>query len=138
MTTKDYFYQVQNAIRSRKNLQKLLPDLDEQMSAIGSFEYDKEKVQTTPQNARELKVCEYIDIKTKYIEQINRCARLIIEAEERLNGMSKPEYAEILRLQYMSETRAVYSEIAQIMDYSEDYVRRINTEASREFEEKYL
>lgn len=138
MTTKDYFYKVQNAIRSRRNLQKLLPDLDEQMSTIGSFEYDKEKVQTTPQNAQEAKVCEYIDIKTKYIEQINRCAKLIIEAEERLNGMTKPEYAEILRLQYMTEQRALYADISKAMGYSEEYVRKIGTEASREFEERYL
>ena len=137
MTTSDYFNEVQQAIYSRRSLQKHLADLNDQMTASGGFNYLPDKVQTSPPNKEE-RLCNMIDIKRTYEDRIVHLSAIIIEAEDRLAKLSRAEYSEILRKLYMEDRRLTYFEIGQAMGYSEDWIKKLATDAFKEFEERWL
>ena len=137
MTTSDYFNGVQQAIYSRRSLQKHLADLNDQMTASGGFNYSPDKVQTSPPNKEE-RLCNMIDIKRTYEDRIVHLSAIIIEAEDRLAQLSRAEYSEILRKLYMEDRRLTYFEIGQAMGYSEDWIKKLATDAFKEFEERWL
>lgn len=137
MTTSDYFNEVQQAIYSRRSLQKHLADLNDQMTTSGGFNYSPDKVQTSPPNKEE-RLCNMIDIKRTYEDRIVHLSAIIIEAEDRLAQLSRAEYSEILRKLYMEDRRLTYFEIGQVMGYSEDWIKKLATDAFKEFEERWL
>lgn len=137
MTTSDYFNEVQQAIYSRRSLQKHLADLNDQMTTSGGFNYSPDKVQTSPPNKEE-RLCNMIDIKRTYEDRIVHLSAIIIEAEDRLAQLSRAEYSEILRKLYMEDRRLTYFEIGQAMGYSEDWIKKLATDAFKEFEERWL
>lgn len=137
MTTSDYFNEVQQAIYSRRSLQKHLADLNDQMTTSGGFNYSPDKVQTLPPNKEE-RLCNMIDIKRTYEDRIVHLSAIIIEAEDRLAQLSRAEYSEILRKLYMEDRRLTYFEIGQAMGYSEDWIKKLATDAFKEFEERWL
>ena len=137
MTTSDYFNDVQQAIYSRRSLQKHLADLDDQMTSSGGFNYSPDKVQTSPKPQEE-RLCNMIDIKRAYEDRIVHLSKVILEAEDRLAKLSRAEYSEILRKLYMEDRRLTYFEIGQAMGYSEDWIKKLATDAFKEFEERWL
>jgi hypothetical protein len=138
MTAKEYFNKIRNAICGRRSLHKHLSDLEANLTAVGGFDYSKDRVQTSPRNTQEEKICEYIDTQNKYLKMMNLYANDILEAEERLNRLSKSEYAEILRYLHMNGQRLSYYEISKRMEYSEDRIKHLVSEAYTEFEERWL
>lgn len=138
MTAKEYFNRIRNAIYGRRSLHKHLSDLEANLTAIGGMDYSRDRVQTSPKNTQEEKICEYIDTQNKYLKMMNQYANEILEAEERLNGLSKSEYSEILRYLHMNGQRLSYFEISKRMGYSEDRIKHLVSEAYTEFEERWL
>ena len=138
MTAKEYFNNVRNAIYGRKNLKRNLSDLEAKLPTIGSFDYGKDRVQTSPRNVHEERICDYVDSQTKYMQLMQEYTELILEAEERLKKMSRADYSEILRCLYMGEYRMTYAEIGDHMGLVEGHVRNLASEAYTEFEEAWL
>lgn len=138
MDVREYFNRVQSAIYSRRDLQKLLPDLDDQMTATGGFTYNPDKVQTSVTNGKEEKLCNLIDMKRGYEERIAKYTAIILEAEDRLHEMSKAEYAYILRKLYFEDRRLTYFEIGQMMGYTETYTKQLANDAFEEFTRRWL
>lgn len=135
---KEYFLEVQQALIVQKSLRDRLEDLHADLTAIGGFDYSKVRVQTSPQNTQEKKIINYVDMVEEYKKKIGECAYKIMEAESRLCEMSRPEYALVIKLRFMSPKKQSCNEIGQSMGYSERHIKRILDEALDEFEERWL
>jgi hypothetical protein len=138
VTAKEYFNNVRNAIYGRKNLKRNLSDLETKLPTIGSFDYGKDRVQTSPRNVHEERICDYVDSQTKYMKLMQEYTELILEAEERLKQMSRSDYSEILRCLYMGEYRMTYAEVGDQLGYAEATIRNLVSEAYTEFEQLWL
>lgn len=138
MTGKQYFIRVANAIKSLEALQKRVSELKECATTIGSFDYSKEKVQTSPQNYQEEKVVKILDSIREYDSQISVYADLILEAEKRLSSLSKKQYSEVIRMKYLENERLSWDEIGDRMKYTGIGARDIHKKALTEFEERFL
>lgn len=138
MTAKEYFNNVRNAIYGRKNLKRNLSDLEEKLPTIGSFDYGKDRVQISPRNVHEERICDYVDSQAKYMKLMQEYTELILEAEERLKQMSRSDYSEILRCLYMGEYRMTYAEVGDQLGYAEATIRNLVSEAYTEFEQLWL
>lgn len=78
MTAKEYFNNVRNAIYGRKNLKRNLSDLEAKLPTIGSFDYGKDRVQTSPRNVHEERICDYVDSQAKYMALMQEYTELIL------------------------------------------------------------
>lgn len=138
MTGKQYFIRVANAGRSMEELERKIKDLKECATCIGSFEYDKVRVATSPQNFQEERIIKILDSIKEYDEQITKYASLILEAERRLTTLSRTEYAEVIRLRHLQKYKLSWEGIGEKIDYTGEGARRLYRFALLEFEEKYL
>lgn len=138
MTGKQYFVRVANAMKSKESLEQKIKELKECATCIGSFEYDKLRVKTSPANRQEEKIIKLLDAVEEYDSQITSYARLVLEAERRIASLSKRQYSEVIRLRYFLPDRISWDEIGERMGYTENGVREIHRKALTEFEEKYL
>lgn len=138
MTGKQYFVRVANAMKSKEALEQKIKDLRECATLIGSFEYDKIRVQTSKTNKQEDRIIKLLDAVEEYDQQITYYARLILEAERRIASLSKRQYSEVIRWKYFQPDRLSWDEIGEKMGYTENGAREIHRKALTEFEEKYL
>lgn len=138
MTGKDYFILVRNAKESRKALANHISDLREEMTVIGSFDYSKTKVDSSPKNMQEERIIRLSEMIDKYEEEIAKDAKLVLEAETRIKTLSRSQYAQVLRYRYLDDEYRCWEWIGMTMGYAADAARRIHREALTEFEEKYL
>lgn len=138
MTGKQYFIKVANAIKSMESLEQKIRDLKECATLIGSFEYDKVRVQTSPKNYQEERIIKILDSVSDYDKQIAIYAALVLEAEQRLATMSRTEYADVIRIRHLQKNRLSWDEMGDILGYTGEGLRTVYRFALDEFEGKYL
>ena len=137
MTGEQYFEHIASIIESRKNLARTIENLRDEATAIGGFDYSRDRVQTTPKNTMEEKVVRLADTIDKYEKTARKYADKVLEAEIRISELSKPEYGKVIRLRYLCG-RHTWGWIADEMGYSEDGAKRICKKSLKEFEERWL
>ena len=138
MKGKEYFIKVRNAKESREALARHIEDLRDEMTVIGSFDYSKLKVKSTPKNLQEERIIKLSEIISKYEKAIAKNAELVLEAEERIKELSRSQYAQVLRYRYLDNEYHCWEWIGMEMGYAADAARRLHREALTEFEEKFL
>lgn len=138
MTGKQYFVKIANAMRSMEALERKIKELKESATLIKSFDYSKEKVQTSPQNIQEEKIIKIIDIIREYDAQIAQYAESVLDAERKLATLSRTEYAEVIRLRHLQKEKLSWEDLSYQLGYESEGARTLYRNALTEFEEKYL
>lgn len=138
MTGKQYFVKIANAMRSMEALERKIKELKESATLIKSFDYSKEKVQTSPQNIQEEKIIKIIDIIREYDAQIAQYAEFVLDAERKLATLSRTEYAEVIRLRHLQKEKLSWEDLSYQLGYESEGARTLYRNALTEFEEKYL
>ncbi len=137
MTAKEYLKQIRQLdIRINQKLSEL-DDLRERATAIGSFDYSKDRVQTSPKP--DASYVEIVEKMAKLGAEINRDIdtftdkRHAIIAE--IHGLDDRRFVEILYKRYM-EYKSLGT-IAKEMSYEYITVRKLHIRALEEFESVY-
>lgn len=138
MTGKQYFVKIANAMRSMEALERKIKELKESATLIKSFDYSKEKVQTSPQNIQEEKIIKIIDIIREYDAQIAQYAESVLDAERKLATLSRTEYAEVIRLRHLQKEKLSWEDLSYQLGYESEGARTLYRNALTEFEERYL
>ena len=138
MTGKQYFIKIANAMKSMEALERKIKELKESATLIRSFDYTKERVQTSPQNVQEEKIIKIIDIIKEYDDQITKYATAILDAEKKLATLSRTEYADVIRLRHLHKEKLSWEELSYQLGYESEGARTLYRNALTEFEEKYL
>lgn len=136
MTGREYFLRIRAKIDERESLKRLIDELLADASAVGGFDYSKPIVQSSPKNVMEMKIIELADTIEYYEKVVKKCSDEIIEAEERLSELSRPEYAEAIRYRFIYRKRRGW--IADEMGYSEKHIERCIYKGLTEFERRWL
>ena len=142
MTAREYLGEISYLRHQIRYAQKRIIELDAEMTTTGAIRYDKDRVQTTPENRHEDKIIKLVDIKKKY-----EAAKVSLELDElkrleQIDGLSNKTRAKILRLRFFDlapgDRLHTIGWIADEMGYAEDYIRHQYQDALKDFEKKYL
>lgn len=142
MTAREYLGEISYLRYQIRYAKKRIMELDMEMTTTGAIRYDKDRVQTTPENRHEDKIIKLVDIKKKY-----EAAKVSLELDEmkrleQIDGLPNKTRAKILRLRFFDlapgDRLHTIGWIADEMGYTEDYVRHQYHHALNDFEKKYL
>lgn len=136
MTGKEYFLHIKSLIDERESICRYIAELQADASAVGGFDYAKPSVQTSPRNAMEEKVIKLADQAAKFNDLAELISEEVLEAEERLSQLSRPECAQAIRYRFIFRKRIGW--IADEIGYTERQTKRIIAEGLREFEKRWL
>lgn len=140
MTAKEYFENIKCKAQAIDTMEIRLKELEWDMTAVGGFDYDKPRVQTSPKNTTEEKIIkatdafnELLQLKKEYLEDYK-------EMEIRLSQLSKAACAQAIRLRYFGKKRKEtrWGWVAEEMGYSEDHAKHLFREGMEEFEQRFL
>lgn len=141
MKAKEYL----NGVRRRqlfcRTLAEKLDELEHQATGLKAITYDKDRVQTSPENRMEDLMVQISRIEERYNKAITEYHRYVLEATERVLRMPNDAHVEILRLRYLTDDngrRMSFERIACLMNKSFDWVRHLHGAALAEFERLYL
>ena len=138
MTAKEYLQQLHklDVIIEQRIQEK--SDLRERLSSIGSFDYAKERVQTSfPEGAGyEKQIMKVIDLEKEIDYLIDNYVNLKHTIIGQLHELRNGKYIEILYKRYVENKKL--EQIAIEMDYSYNHIRHIHGYALQEFWNKFL
>lgn len=138
MTAKEYLKQLHKAdvIISQRIKEK--DDLRTMSTSIGSFDYSKERVQTSPPSS-----APHEDFVNKAVDLENEINRLIddyIDLKHKIigqiHGLHDVRYVDVLYKRYVENKRL--DVIAAEMNYEYNHIRHLHGRALQEFERRYL
>ena len=137
MTAKEYLQQlhkldiiIQQKLQERSDLQKM-------SVSIGSFDYTRERVQTSPSNdATFVKtVDKIVAIETEIDNMINHFVDQKHKMINQIQGLQNDKYMDVLYKYYVENKRL--EQIAVEMNYTYQYVRELHGLSLQEFETTY-
>lgn len=134
MTAKRYLKQIESMDILIRMRQKELSDLRDASMAIGSFDYSKDRVQTSPSGDPP-----YLAMLDRIIEleqDIQRCLDKKHTIMQEIQDMENPIYSQILFKRYVEGKRL--DDIAKEMHYSHDRIRHLHGYALKEFESRHI
>jgi len=101
MTAKEYLNKIQIYWRIMRSYSDRINELYHEASGLRAIVYDKDRVQTSPENKLE-KLFEQIDAEAqKYIKARMRYEAEVQKRTQQIAQLDRPEYVEILRLRYV-------------------------------------
>lgn len=113
--------------RKRLELRTLQENADELRGMLmpKAITYDRDKVQTSPEEKLSQIVANLIAVEKHQEVLANRLSKDILIAEQLIGAMTTPEYRELIRLRYLSggTKPLTWEQIAEKMEYSTDHVR---------------
>ncbi len=113
-------------------------DLRAKLSSIGSFDYSKERVQTSiPESARyEAQIAKIIEIEDEIDRLIDEYIDLKHKMIGQIHSLHDTNCVEVLHKRYVENKRLEM--IAVEMNYDYNYIRHIHGRALQEFQKRYL
>lgn len=140
MTAKEYLLKIQTY---RKSMIRTERTIEEMYAALGirGISYDKDRVQSSPDNALESGFVRIDEQKRKLEDQALKYAEAVRVRIDRLSTLSNPAHAEVLSLRYIDLERdgrlKTFAKIGKKMGYSEKQARRLHGHALEAFRKKY-
>ena len=132
MTAKEYLQQLHKAdVIINQRIQEKA-DLRARLSSIGSFDYSKERVQTS---LPERQIARIIDLENEIDSLIDDYVDLKHKIIGEIHNMKKPDHIRILYKRYVENKRL--EQITVEMNYTYQYVRELHGYALQEFETTY-
>lgn len=138
MTAKEYLKQVHKADVNINQRIREKADLHEMAISIGSFDYSKERVQTSPSSSAQYEriINKMLDLDAEINNLIDGYVDLKHKIIGQIQGLCDVNYIEILHKRYIENKRLEV--IAVEMNYDYSYIRHIHGSALQEFEKRYL
>lgn len=142
MKPKTYLSEIHRLKRMTLSLERKIETLRHRAEGLNGITYDKDKVQTSPANTIEAAVVELVDLETRLVEVSHRYAEAARIRTDQILDMDDPRYAELLFLRYVDDGKDgkgnTLADVADMMNYSMDWTRRLHGRALQAFGAKYM
>lgn len=143
MTAKEYLSKIKTYRRIMQSYADKIEELYHEASGLKAIVYDKDRVQTSPEQKME-KIFAQIDAEAeKYAKARLRYEREVRKRTDQIAGMERAEYADLLRMRYI-DGMSLLQITLELKDadggqrYSYDHVRHMHGWALNDFSKKYL
>lgn len=133
LTAKQYLDQLR-VINTKIN-QKMeeLADLMTAATSTGAIDYSKDRVQTSPQNAQENRICKYVDLDAEINREIDEFVDIKHRVTKEIQELNVNYYIKILFKVYVQYKTV--KDAANEIGLSYQYVRDLHKKALKAFEE---
>jgi DNA-directed RNA polymerase specialized sigma subunit len=133
LTAKQYLDQLR--VIDTKINQKVeeLADLMTAATSTGAIDYSKDRVQTSPQNAQENRICKYVDLDAEINREIDEFVDIKHRVTKEIQELNVDYYIKILFKVYVQYKTV--KDAANEIGLSYQYVRDLHKKALKAFEE---
>lgn len=141
MTAKEYLMKIQIHKRSIESIQQKIEMLYNEAVGIKAIVYDKDHVQTSPDNRFEEMMIRIDAECSKWVRMRIRYEREVRKRVNQINKLGNPDYSELLMLRYVDledGRQRSLEEIAYRMHKSYPRIKHMHGEALEAFRRKYL
>lgn len=141
MTAKEYLMKIQIHKRSIESIQQKIEMLYNEAAGIKAIVYDKDHVQTSPDNRFEEMMIRIDAECSKWVRMRIRHEREVRKRVNQINKLGNPDYSELLMLRYVDlddGRQRSLEEIAYRMHKSYPRIKHMHGEALEAFRRKYL
>lgn len=139
-TAKEYLFYIRK-LKRKISIKKLqIENIRENLEFLRGLDYTKDKVQTSSKDQLGEAMANLIDLENEVAEKIVWFEKKYDEAINRISGLSRREYIDILTMRYLEDDpkKRKFEYIACEINYSYDRTCHLHGEALQEFERKYL
>lgn len=133
LTAKQYLDQLRVIDTKINQKMEELADLMTAATSTGAIDYSKDRVQTSPQNAQENRICKYVDLDAKINREIDEFVDIKHRVTKEIQELNVDYYIKILFKVYVQYKTV--KDAANEIGLSYQYVRDLHKKALKAFEE---
>ena len=141
MTAKEYLLKIQTYKKAMLRTEQTIDALYATAGGLKGITYDRDRVQTSPENHMEVAFARIDEERKKLADQSVRYAEAVRVRLDRITQLDNPAYSEVLSLRYIDLDRGgrlkTFEKIGRKMGYSEVQVKRLHGLALEAFRKKY-
>ena len=133
LTAKQYLDQLRVIDTKINQKMEELADLMTAATSTGAIDYSKDRVQTSPQNAQENRICKYVDLDAEINREIDEFVDIKHRVTKEIQELNVDYYIKILFKVYVQYKTG--KDAANEIGLSYQYVRDLHKKALKAFEE---
>lgn len=133
LTAKQYLDQLRVIDTKINQKMEELADLMTAATSTGAIDYSKDRVQTSPQNAQENRICKYVDLDAEINREIDEFVDIKYRVTKEIQELNVDYYIKILFKVYVQYKTV--KDAANEIGLSYQYVRDLHKKALKAFEE---
>lgn len=133
LTAKQYLDQLRVIDTKINQKMEELADLMTAAISTGAIDYSKDRVQTSPQNAQENRICKYVDLDAEINREIDEFVDIKHRVTKEIQELNVDYYIKILFKVYVQYKTV--KDAANEIGLSYQYVRDLHKKALKAFEE---
>lgn len=133
LTAKQYLDQLRVIDTKINQKMEELVDLMTAATSTGAIDYSKDRVQTSPQNAQENRICKYVDLDAEINREIDEFVDIKHRVTKEIQELNVNYYIKILFKVYVQFKSLKVASGEMGMSYQ--YVRDLHKKALKAFEE---
>ena len=133
LTAKQYLDQLRVIDTKINQKMEELADLMTAATSTGAIDYSKDRVQTSPQNAQENRICKYVDLDAEINREIDEFVDIKHRVTKEIQELNVDYYIKILFKVYVQYKTV--KDVANEIGMSYQYVRDLHKKALKAFEE---
>lgn len=133
LTAKQYLDQLRVIDTKINQKMEELADLMTAATSTGAIDYSKDRVQTSPQNAQENRICKYVDLDAEINREIDEFVDIKHRVTREIQELNVDYYIKILFKVYVQYKTV--KDAANEIGLSYQYVRDLHKKALKAFEE---
>ena len=133
LTAKQYLDQLRVIDTKINQKMEELADLMTAATSTGAIDYSKDRVQTSPQNAQENRICKYVDLDAEINREIDEFVDIKHRVTKEIRELNVDYYIKILFKVYVQYKTV--KDAANEIGLSYQYVRDLHKKALKAFEE---
>ncbi len=135
LSAKQYLEQLEVIDTKINQKMEELNDLMIQATSTGAIDYSKDRVQTSPKNAQENKICKYVDLNDEINREIDEFVDIKHQVTKQIQALNVNHYIKVLFKVYVQFKTVKVA--ADEMGMSYQYVRDLHKKALKAFEKMY-
>ena len=135
MTAKRYLSQALFLRSMIRRCEEQIEEIRTRATSVGGIRYDKISVQTSPRNAMESFVIQLEKAEKKQLEVLSEYYSTYANIQAQIAAISPEVYRQILTLRYLDGMKL--ERIADLLGYSDVYVRKLHGRALQAFDRQY-
>ena len=133
LTAKQYLDQLRVIDTKINQKMEELADLMTAATSTGAIDYSKDRMQTSPQNAQENRICKYVDLDAEINREIDEFVDIKHRVTKEIQELNVDYYIKILFKVYVQYKTV--KDAANEIGLSYQYVRDLHKKALKAFEE---
>ena len=118
-----------------RRCEEQIEEIRTRATSVGGIRYDKISVQTSPRNAMESFVIQLEKAEKKQLEVLSEYYSTYANIQAQIAAISPEIYRQILTLRYLDGMKL--ERIADLLGYSDVYVRKLHGRALQAFDRQY-